>query len=276
MLQDVVEALVCPHCGSDLSMVERSLRCTGGHVFDVARQGYVSLLSGRGRSGGDTAEMVASRAEFLAAGHFAAIADQVAAEVRDVSGPGRVLDVGAGTGDYLARVLDHVPGQVGVALDVSKHACRRAAKAHPHIGAVVADVWASLPVRTGSVSTVLNVFAPRNAAEMHRVLSPEGHLVVVTPTSRHLRALVSGLELLSVDERKQERLDDQLADRFTVLRQETCEFSMVLGHNDIAAVVGMGPSAWHATSEALRARIDALPVPFAVTASVSVSVYRRA
>ncbi len=274
MLQDVLDALACPHCGGDLFLVERTLRCPDGHAFDVARQGYVSLVSGHTRVIGDSAEMVAARADFLAAGHFDPLADLVADEVgRDIEKPGRVLDLGAGTGDYLARVLQRSPDQDGIALDVSKHACRRAAKAHPLIGAVVADAWTALPLHAGSVSTVMNIFAPRNAEEMHRVLAPGGRLVVVTPTARHLGALVSGLDLLSVDERKQERLDDQLAGRFTLLRKQLCEFSMELGHDDVEAVVGMGPSAWHAEREALRERIDRLPVPFTVMASVSVAVF---
>jgi 23S rRNA (guanine745-N1)-methyltransferase len=37
----------------------------------------------------------------------------------------------------------------------------------------------------------------------------------------------------------------------------------------------MGPSAWHATVESLRGRIAGLPDPITVTASVTVSVYRR-
>src|SRR5688572_30940209 len=42
--------------------------------------------------------------------------------------PGCILDLGAGTGWYLARVLDRLPGRIGLALDLSKHALRRAAR----------------------------------------------------------------------------------------------------------------------------------------------------
>jgi 23S rRNA (guanine745-N1)-methyltransferase len=277
VLDDVVDVLACPHCGigsvggTGLELVGASLRCPANHAFDIARQGYVSLLTGRARVGGDTAAMVAARADFLDAGHFAPIASAVATAVPDE--PGCVVDVGAGTGYYLARVLEQRPEQVGVALDVSKFACRRAAKAHPRVGAVVADAWQALPVRTAAVSAVLNVFAPRNAAEMHRVLRPGGRLVVVTPNAEHLGDLVSTLGLLTVDERKQERLEDQLAERFRLVAREVCEFPLSLGAAETEAVVGMGPSARHATEEDLRSRIAELPKPVAATASVTVGVY---
>jgi SAM-dependent methyltransferase len=273
LLDDVVAVLACPHCGSSLDRAGNSLRCATNHVFDIARQGYVSLLSGKSRVVGDTAAMVAARADFLSAGHYAPIADAVAAAVSDVSGC--VVDVGAGTGYYLARVLEGAPERIGVALDVSKYACRRAAKAHPRLGAVVADAWQTLPLRSGVASAVLNVFAPRNAAEMHRVLRPGGYLVVVVPNADHLADLVSALGLLGVDERKQERLTEQLAGRFDLVSEQTCEFPLSLGEAETEAVVAMGPSAWHATADDLRARVAALPKPVTPTASVTVAVHRR-
>ncbi|MEU6722901.1 putative RNA methyltransferase [Nonomuraea wenchangensis] len=83
MLADIVEYLVCPVCRADLQLDERALRCAGGHAFDVARQGYVSLLVGSRTPGtADSAEMVAARAAFLDAGHYAPLAAAVAEAVK--------------------------------------------------------------------------------------------------------------------------------------------------------------------------------------------------
>jgi 23S rRNA (guanine745-N1)-methyltransferase len=240
-------------------------------VFDVARQGYVNLLAAKAPVTGDSAAMVAARDEFLSAGHYAPI---VAATVAAGAGEGCVLDLGAGTGHYLAAVLDASPDRVGIALELAKPALRRAARAHPRLGAVGADTWQRLPVRDGVISLALNVFAPRNAAELDRVLAPDGRLVVVSPTSAHLGELVSALDLLTVGEDKAARVSASLPG-FAVSTQDVCEFTMSLGHEEVLALVGMGPSAWHVDADALRARVAALPVPVRVTASVTVTSYVR-
>ncbi|WP_327069184.1 methyltransferase domain-containing protein [Kitasatospora sp. NBC_01250] len=295
MLRDIERYLTCPHCALGLAFDEagRTLRCAGGHAFDVAKQGYVSLLPGDAHTGtGDTAEMVAARADFLAAGHYRPIARALAAAALSSSvagssvagsaaasadGPERlVVDLGAGTGYYLAQVLDALPGAAGAALDISKFALRRAAKAHPGAGAVVCDAWRPLPLADGCADLVLNVFAPRNGAEIHRVLRPGGSLLLVSPTPRHLRELVAALGLLSVDEEKDRRIDQKLSPWLVPVAGEEVEFELRLGHAAAAAVVGMGPNAWHTDPQRLADALARLPDPVPVTGSVRVARYRRA
>ena len=163
-----------------------SLRCGAGHTFDIARQGYVSLLpAGSKGGGGDTAAMVQARADFLAAGHFtglaAVLAEAAGAAAGWAAASGCVVDVGAGTGYYLAAVLDRLPQRAGLALDISKFALRKAARAHQRIGAAVCDSWRRLPVADSAAVLALNVFAPRDGAELCRILHPAGSLLVVTP-----------------------------------------------------------------------------------------------
>lgn len=86
-----------------------ALRCTRGHSFDRARQGYVNLAAGRAPHSGDTAEMVAARAEFLAAGHYDFITTALCEAARTAYPGGLIVDAGAGTGHHLAAVLDAVP-----------------------------------------------------------------------------------------------------------------------------------------------------------------------
>ncbi|MFC4914038.1 putative RNA methyltransferase [Actinomadura gamaensis] len=282
VLADVVEYLICPVCGDPLAQDDRGLRCPSRHSFDVARQGYANLLPGNARPGtADTPEMVRAREEFLTAGHFSPMADAlrrlVAATLQD-SGTrdGCLLDAGAGTGYYLKAVLDapEVEKTAGLALDISKHAARRAARAHPRIGAIVADLWRPLPVADGAAIAVLNVFAPRNAAEFHRVLRADGPLVVVTPSSRHLGPLVDALGLLKVDDQKSERTDAALADHFALVTREELEFEASLTHEEILTLVGMGPSAHHIATDTLAARVSELPDPYPAPLSFVLSHFR--
>ncbi|WP_250904684.1 putative RNA methyltransferase [Actinomadura sp. NEAU-AAG7] len=277
MLADVVQYLVCPVCGADLAMADRGLRCPAGHAFDIARQGYANLLPGNARPGtADTPEMVRARDEFLTAGHFTAPAERLARSVaRCLDGASLVLDAGAGTGHYLGRVLDRSPHALGLALDISKHAARRAARAHQRAGAVVADLWRPLPVRDGAAGTVLNVFAPRNAAEFHRVLHEDGLLFTVTPSSAHLGPLVEALGLVTIDERKTERTDAALAGYFKLDTRQNIETEALLSHPEVATLVAMGPSAHHVPAEQLWPRLERLPDPVPVPLSFVLSVYRR-
>jgi 23S rRNA (guanine745-N1)-methyltransferase len=273
VLDDALHLLACPHCGGSLSRHGRSVGCPNGHSFDVARQGYVSLLSGDASLGSaDTAEMVAAREAFLGAGHFEPLAEALVDEAeRAHLQDGCVIEVGAGTAWYLARVLDRLPGRLGLALDISKHALRRASRAHPRIAAVACDAWRGFPVRNSAAALVLSVFAPRNGPEIARVLRPGGALVVVTPTQRHLAELVSELDLLTVDERKRERLAAALDPHVDLERRVEREWSVELAASDVAAAVTMGPSARHVTREQLASRIAARDV----TASLAISTYRR-
>lgn len=266
----------CPVCRRELAQAsaDAPVRCPSGHSFDPARQGYVQLTAAPLTHPGDSAAMVAARARFLAAGHFATITSAV----RDIAAAawrgGLVLDAGAGTGHHLAGVLDGVPTAYGLAVDTSKAAARRSASAHARADAIVADVWRPLPVDDSSVGVLTDIFAPRNAPEFARVLRPDGVLVVVTPAVDHLAELVDTLDLLRVDPVKSERLADTLDALFQRAASRPYHWIMELNHDDVGTLVAMGPSAWHVEPAAVSARIAALPVPVRVTASVVVSVYR--
>jgi 23S rRNA (guanine745-N1)-methyltransferase len=217
--------------------------------------------------------MVAARDRFLAAGHYAPLTRLLTAAAA-AAGPGAVLDVGAGTGHHLAAVLDALPDRVGVALDLSRYAARRAARAHPRAGAVVADAWRALPVRTGVAGLVLDVFAPRNGAETARVLGPGGTLLVVTPAADHLAELVAALGLLTVDERKDARLAGSLEPHLGPMDRAEHRWVLTLPRADAVAAAAMGPSAHHLDAADLADRAGALPDPVRVTASVVLTRYR--
>ncbi|MBB5490093.1 23S rRNA (guanine745-N1)-methyltransferase [Nocardiopsis metallicus] len=280
MPASVAAALTCPVCGNPLIQGPRGLSCASGHSFNIAREGYAGLLTGATPPGaGDSKDMVAARLRFQAEGHYdpigLALAEQLAAGgAAGFANGGVIVDVGGGTGHYLNQVLDRIPEAVGLTTDVSKFAARKAARAHPRSGAVTADSWRRLPLADDTADALLNVFAPRNAAEFHRVLKAGGVLLVVTPAADHLAEPREALGLLDVDPRKDERLAEGLKDHFALESGRDLRFTMELAHEDVLTVVGMGPSARHVTPGELRNRIGELPDPVAVTASVRLQTYR--
>jgi 23S rRNA (guanine745-N1)-methyltransferase len=181
-----------------------------------------------------------------------------------------VVDLGGGTGYYLSAALDAVPAARGVCLDRSTAALRRAARAHPHGAAVGCDVWHGLPLGDGCADVVLDVFSPRNGAEIRRVLAPDGRLIVVTPSARHLNEIIEPLRMLSIDERKADRLTENLRD-FSVQDRRTVEYAIELDRAGLVDLVSMGPAAWHSTPDAITHRAEQVVDPIRVTVSVDIA-----
>ena len=308
MIDEALPYLRCPVCEQSLGRADRTLRCPRGHSFDLARQGYADLSGGRLPHDGDTAEMVVDRAAFLAAGHYDFIADALATHAPPpttatghtaathpttghtaathppVGHPGEtvhspngnrtghsgdlIIDAGTGTGDYLARVLSAARGAVGLGVDVSKPALRRAAQAHPRAAAIRADLWRRLPVSDGVAALILNVFAPRNGPEYHRVLRPDGLLLVVTPAADHLRELIAAHGLIRVDPDKASRVAEALGEHFTLESATLLRRELRLTAAETRTLIGMTPSARHVPVAALPT--EAVPV----TAAVHLTAYR--
>jgi 23S rRNA (guanine745-N1)-methyltransferase len=273
-----VALLACPVCAAPLTAQPEGagLGCAAGHRFDRARHGQVTLLPpGHRPPSGDSAEMVADRTAFLGAGHYAdltrALADAVV--TGDGPPPAALLDLGGGTGHHLAAVLDRLPDAVGVTLDSSPYAARRAARAHSRAVAVVADTWARLPVRDGVLDRVLVVFAPRNGPEIARVLRTEGRLVVVTPAADHLGELVGPLGLLRVDPDKAERTAATLQPHLRPVAAVAHRQRMALDRAAVETLVGMGPHARHLSREGLAPSLLAFPEPVQATLSVEITTY---
>ncbi|MGA4508605.1 putative RNA methyltransferase [Propionibacteriaceae bacterium G1746] len=252
--------LVCPHCGERLVVEGLVAGCASGHRFDVARQGYLNLLGHAPGANADTAAMVEARQRFLAAGHYSPIRDAVAA-VAVAARARAVVEVGAGTGYYLAGVLDALAGAgvghaEGLGVDISPAAARRLAKAHPAARAVVADVWQGLPLVDACADLVACIFAPRNAAEFARVLRPGGRLVTVTPGPGHLAQARQAFGLMAVQDDKDARLVDSLAPQFTRRDRTEVAFGLDLDAATAAALVDMGPNALHEHGTVTALRVD--------------------
>ena len=181
----------CPVCGAALSEQERVFRCEHGHSYDKAKKGYVNLLlsnQSASKRHGDDRAMVAARTAFLDAGYYAPLCEAVA-ETAAASRAETVLDVGCGEGYYTAAVYEALcrqgttPDVRGV--DISREALAAAHRRLPALSLAVASL-AHLPLADERCDLLLNIFAPVDAAEFHRVLRPEGRLLRVIPLERHL------------------------------------------------------------------------------------------
>ncbi|WP_206305962.1 methyltransferase domain-containing protein [Streptomyces sp. RFCAC02] len=272
-LERSIDLLRCPTCRAHpLRPGNGALRCPAGHSFDVARHGYVGLLTGTRATSGDDAPMVRARERFLATGAFAPIGRTVARLVADAACErSTVVDAGCGTGHYMSGVLDRLPHARALGLDTSVRALRSAARAHARAAAASWDVFRPFPLADGSADVVLNVFAPRNPAEFRRVLRPSGRLVVVRPTGRHLAELRDRVPaMVAVDPAKEQRLHRALAPFFEPAVTERVEYALPLSGPDARDLVAMTPSARHVDRADLP---DDTLLPGRVTVSVLATAY---
>lgn len=234
--------LTCPHCADELAVTAESARCARGHSYDVARQGYLNLLSGPQPRNADTPGMIAARRRVLDSGVFDKVLDLIAGHTGQAR---RILEVGAGTAHYLRRGLGDDPGARGLALDVSVAAAKVAARSDDRIASVVADAWGDLPVRSHSVDAVLSVFAPRNLTEFARVLAADGRLLVLVPNPGHLAVLRERYGLLAIEPGKQERLLAAASEFFDLRVTSRIRTRIELPAGLAGDLIAMGPNAFH-------------------------------
>ena len=184
--------LICPVCAGQLNQMERTFLCPNRHSFDMARQGYVNLLTVQQKHSlapGDTREQVLSRRAFLEAGYYAPIAQTLIDTAKKYGVTGEILDIGCGEGYYSAR-LSEALGLPLTGLDISKEAVRCAAAKYKNARWLCATA-AHIPVADGSAALLTSLFALTLPEEFHRVLAKDGLYFQVLAAEDHLLGLKS-------------------------------------------------------------------------------------
>jgi len=254
-LQTISEWLRCPNCFLPLDPTDvLTIGCPAGHSFDINKRGYASLLRGPHKFIGDSPAMLDARDSFQSGGFYALLQHTISHRVA-LERPHRIIDIGCGSGYYLIDALreaatttpDWTPR--GLAVDLSPAAVARTVRADSRIDGLVADVWSSLAVRDDVADVIMNVFAPRNISEFHRVLAPGGLLLVVVPQENHLQELRATGLALCMQPDKARHLIESAATHFTLEDHQSLSVNLSLTAAAVDAVLGMGPSAHHTGAE---------------------------
>ena len=135
------------------------------------------------------------------------------------------------------------------------------------------DVWQQIPLRDGTIDLALSVFAPRNGAELVRVVRPGGAVLVATPAPEHLHELAM-LHTVRVDPHKLARLQRQLTPALHPRTVRRITWMLELTRHEVEAVLRMGPASRHLKPD-LERRIAGLPDPVLATASIELRTFRR-
>lgn len=254
--------MICPLCAASFSFSSEGtagVSCESGHRFDLSRHGYLNLLSGNAsKFTPDSASMVRARAAFLASGHFDPLTEGLNRAFADFApGPGPdplIVDAGCGTGHYLNGLLQGAAaGYPAIGLDLSPEALRHAVRANPGMLALVWDLWRPLPLAANSTDALFVVFAPRNIAEFHRVLRPDGLLVIATPLPEHLCGLPAVDGKLGQQPGKQAALAAAVDGRFETLTEIEIRVAARLSNPEAKDLLRMGPTGHHLAPDALQA-----------------------
>lgn len=206
-MSTVFDVLCCPVCSGRLFLKEKCLVCDAGHTYDLASSGYVNLLPpGRknNRTTGDRRDLVRARSRFLETGLYDAVSDAAAQLVLHALKDKEPVfaDFGCGEGYHTCRIASAAAESFGavtaVGIDASKYAAeagaRRAARSGfssfsdnggNALGFIAGNFFAP-PVRDGSLSCVVSMFAPVAYGACLRALCEGGALAVVFPGPDHL------------------------------------------------------------------------------------------
>ena len=227
--------LICPICARPLDREEKRLVCPTGHSYDIARQGYVNLLTVQQKhslSPGDTREQVLSRRAFLEAGFYQPISDALNRAALDHGASGEILDIG-----YYSARLAQAMGAALTGLDISKEAVRCAAAKYKEYTWLCATA-AHIPVADASVGTLTSLFALTLPEEFRRVLRRGGLFLQVLAGEDHLL----GLKSILYDQltHKEKNTVPQLPG-FTLLESRPIRFSFTLEGGQIHDLFAMTP-----------------------------------
>lgn len=263
--------LICPICGGTLCRGDREYRCARNHSFDIARQGYVNLLTVQQKKSlhpGDTPEQVASRRAFLDGGFYSPIAAALceAAGKHGASGP--ILDVGCGEGYYSTRLAAALSAEL-VGLDISKDVVRYAAGRYKNAAWLVGTA-AHLPVENESVGCLTSLFALTLPEEFSRVLRENGLFFQVLAAEDHLL----GLKSVIYPELKHKEKDSiPVLPGFTLLESIPIRFDFTVEGEQVQNLLSMTPHVYRISREG-ASRLAATKT-LTDTASCVLNVYRK-
>ena len=178
--------LICPVCGEKLTVSDKTMRCSNGHSFDIAKEGYVNLLrsSKNGDFIGDDKISARMRRDFLNKGYYSVLKDELCRIFSEKRGC--VLDICCGEGYYTSALGENFNLNV-FGFDIAREMVRLAAKRGK--GTYFVANMANIPIAEGSIDYCTHLFAPFNEAAFAKVLKEGGRLYTVIPGRFHLWGL---------------------------------------------------------------------------------------
>ncbi|MFJ7951028.1 putative RNA methyltransferase [Lysinibacillus sp. NPDC096418] len=242
LMNENITLFACPICTAQMQVREQgSLMCTVNHSFDVAKQGYVNMMTHAATSK-YSKELFESRKAIIESGLYDLLEEKIADKI---AGAKTVLDTGCGEGSHLARIMMQLEGAIGVGIDIAKEGILTAARHYGEQIWCVGDL-AKSPYAEASFDAILNILSPANYGEFKRLLTPSGCVVKIVPQSGYLQELRAQLY---ADSEKETYSNAQTVERFkesfSEVNVERLTYTMPIATELIPALLEMTPMGWH-------------------------------
>ena len=271
---------ICPVCKKRLKKLDNVLHCQNGHSFDIARKGYVNLLTTNKRNpknSGDNAEMVKARTNFLDKGYYLPLAERIAQTAQRELGTAKqpmIIDSGCGEGFYTCVYARQLPEARLFGIDISKAAVSHC-MTRVHVAGIgncefaVASSF-ELPFLKDSADMVISTFAPVANDEYARVLKNGGKLIVISPSPRHLFEL----KAVAYDQPYENKPNVYGLNKFELSGEEIFEYTQnIASTQDILDLFSMTPYLYKTSAEGIE-RLKALD-SLTVTCGFSIQVFTK-
>ncbi|QPQ34013.1 MULTISPECIES: putative RNA methyltransferase [unclassified Lysinibacillus] len=231
----------CPICQESMQVYEQGrLTCSANHSFDIAKQGYVNMLTHSAASK-YSKDLFESRKTIIDSGLYDPLEEKIAELIGEAK---TVLDTGCGEGSHLARIMTQKQG-IGIGIDIAKEGILAAARHYPKQIWCVGDL-AKSPFAKTSFDVILNILSPANYEEFKRLLTSNGCVVKVVPQSGYLQQIRSQLYADSAKETySNAQTVERFRESFSHVTVERITYTVPLASVLVPALLEMTPMGWH-------------------------------
>lgn len=241
-LQQHRNIFICPICKESIQINDTGkMYCINNHSFDVAKQGYVNLMT-KPVASMYSKDLFESRQQIITSGLYDEVQHAIA---QLLSGEQVILDTGCGEGSHLERICEQLPSSVGVGIDLSKEGIIAAAKHYGNKIWCVGDL-ANSPFQAGSFTTILNFLSPANYDEFKRLLVPGGKVIKVVPQSNYLQQIrVQAFADSAKETYSNEQTVSRFKESFSKVKVIRITYTKPIETALVPKLLEMTPMGWH-------------------------------
>lgn len=253
--------LKCPICGLSVEVQNlKSITCSNRHTFDIAKQGYLNLMTHPIKTNYDRSLFEARRKVIAESSFFSPLHTEIIKTINAHSASKHELsfvDMGSGEGSHLYNLTNKLQTDsgktvTGIGIDISKEGILAAAKNYENHMWIVADL-AKTPFFDNSVDVMLNILSPSNYEEFKRLLKDDGIIIKVVPREDYLKELRH--YFYGESEKKDysnEKVIELFKDKFELAGQSVINYTSELDGLVLQALVTMTPLTWGVEDSAIE------------------------